>query len=243
MIPLLIATARSGSSIISNLMYQLGKNEIGYKNYLNEFFTVTQLYKPSYQTIDNIIQQIECPRVNCIWYDSARKERLKRLELIKHDACYALKVFPEDLEPEILDFIEKNYTIIGLERRDKENQFISFNHMMNTNVASYNVNDNTVINSVRVEIKHLIPFIQHITNFRKLQKTLKFPIIYYEDFTKAENKSKFLCDHFGIKYNPTELIIESKETPYIKSKKEIIENEKEWNIIRLNLEKLSSILE
>ena len=238
MIPLLIATARSGSSIISNLMYQLGKNEIGYKNYLNEFFTVTQLYKPLYQTIDNIIQQIECPRVNHIWYDSARKERLKRLELIKNDACYALKVFPEDLEPEILDFIEKNYTIIGLERRDKEDQFISFSHMLTTNVAAFSKDDTSIINSIKVNRKHLGPFIAHIKNFKRLQNILQFPVMYYEDYYNAVDKQEFLCSNFELEVKPIELILESKETPYILNKEEIIENKKEWAEMKIILKKL-----
>lgn len=238
MIPLLISTARTGSSIISNLMYQLGKEQIGYKNYLNEFFTVTELYKPLYQVIDNVITQIECHRINSVWYTSAREERLKRLDLIQYDPYYALKIFPEDLEPEILDFIKRNYKIIGLERKDKEDQFISFSHMLTTNVAAFSKDDTTIINSIKVNRNHLGPFIAHIKNFKRLQNILQFPIMYYEDYYNAINKQEFLCSNLGIAVKPIELIVESKETPYLLNKEDIIENKKEWAEMKIILKKL-----
>lgn len=238
MIPLLISTARTGSSIISNLMYQLGKEQIGYKNYLNEFFTVTELYKPLYQVIDNVITQIECHRINSVWYTSAREEKLKRLDLIQHDPCYALKIFPEDLEPEILDFIKRNYKIIGLERKDKEDQFISFSHMLTTNVAAFSKDDTSIINSIKVNRNHLGPFISHIKNFKRLQNILQFPVMYYEDYYNAVDKQEFLCSNFELEVKPIELILESKETPYILNKEEIIENKKEWAEMKIILKKL-----
>lgn len=238
MIPLLISTARTGSSIISNLMYQLGKEQIGYKNYLNEFFTVTELYKPLYQVIDNVITQIECHRTNSVWYTSAREEKLKRLDLIQHDPCYALKIFPEDLEPEILDFIKRNYKIIGLERKDKEDQFISFSHMLTTNVAAFSKDDTSIINSIKVNRNHLGPFISHIKNFKRLQNILQFPVMYYEDYYNAVDKQEFLCSNFELEVKPIELILESKETPYILNKEEIIENKKEWAEMKIILKKL-----
>lgn len=232
MIPLLFATARSGSSIISYLMYELGKNQVGYKNYLNEFFTVNELFKPTYETINNVITQTACPRINIKWFNSDREERLKRLDMISDDPNYALKVFPEDLEPEIIDFIKKHYRIIGLERRDKEDQFISFSHMLSTNIAAYSRDDPTIINSIKIDKKHLSSFISHIRKFKHLQSELEFPVIYYEDFINETDKLKFIADNFGLAYQTLSIDIDSKETPYIANKKEIIENVDDWKIIR-----------
>ena len=232
MIPLLLATARTGSSIISNLMYQLGKNQVGYKNYLNEFFTVNELFKPTYEIINNVITQTSCPRLNSKWFVSAREERLSRLMMIADNPKYALKVFPEDLEPEILDFIKKHYKIIGLERRDKEDQFISFSHMLSTNIAAYSRDDPTVINSIKIDKKHLSSFISHIRKFKRLQSELEFPVIYYEDFINETDKIKFIADNFNLDYKTLSIDIDSKETPYTADKKEIIENVDDWKIIR-----------
>lgn len=236
MIPLLLATARTGSSIISNLMYQLGKNQVGYKNYLNEFFTVNELFKPTYEIINNVITQTSCTRLNSKWFVSAREERLSRLMMIADDPKYALKVFPEDLEPEILDFIKKHYKIIGLERLDKEDQFISFSHMLSTNIAAYSRNDSTVVDSIKIDKKHISSFVSHIKKFQDLQYKLDFPVIYYEDFINETDKIKFIADNFGLDYKILSVDIDSKETPYTADKKEIIENVDDWKLIRCALE-------
>lgn len=241
MIPILIATARSGSSIISNLMYQIGKDSYGYKNYLNEFFTVTELFQTMYEVKEGIICQSRSIRKNEKWFNSARDEKLQRLELIKTDPLYAIKVFAEDIEPEILTFLKENFKPVYLERKNKVDQFLSFTHMLSTNTAAYDVNSDTRIDKIFVEKKHIPLFLQHIKNFYRLRQQLPstYPTMYYEDFMASEDQTEFIKNYFSIENYNERPFINSKSTPYDSFPESLIVNKQDWQIVKNLIEKLS----
>ena len=237
MIPCIIATARTGSSYISYLMYEIGKDKFQYKNYLNEYFTVQELFQADYEKIDNVVQLIFSKRTNAKWFDDARKIKLDRLNLLKNDTSYAFKIFAEDIEPEIDNYITKNFTPIFLERRNKIDQFISFSHMLSTNTASYDIDDNAVINEITVKQEHIQLFFNHIKNYTRYKNNYKgrSKTLYYEDFMNSEDQIEFIAKILNVVNFPEDIFFNSKKTPYIDEPESLIANKTEWACIKMIL--------
>jgi len=234
MIPCIIATARTGSSYISYLMYEIGKDKFQYKNYLNEYFTVQELFQADYEKIDNVVQLIFSKRTNSKWFDDARKIKLDRLNLLKNDTSYAFKIFAEDIEPEIDNYITKNFTPIFLERRNKIDQFISFSHMLSTNTASYNVDDSTLVNEITVKQEHVHLFLNHIKKYTRYKNDYKgiYKTLYYEDFMNSEDQIEFIAKILNVVNFPEDIFSNSKKTPYIDEPESLIVNKAEWARIK-----------
>jgi len=232
--PIIVTTPRSGSTLITDLLGNLAKQHSGYKNTLQEYFTITELYNPEYSRINDIVYCTKLDRKLEFWYDNKRDEILKRLALVNNDHNYMIKLFSEDIEPEVQTMIDDNYDIIYLERRDKLSQYISYMNMIGTNIAHHTV-DSKSIGKIIYWTKFRDEFIRINDNYFKYKKNhpSKYPTIYYEDFIEqgSDEDSLIRLLNLDIKvYN--KLSVKTIPTPYESELESLILNKQEWLLDR-----------
>lgn len=245
MSPCIIATARSGSSYISYLMYKIGKDQYKFKNYLNEYFTISKKFISDYEVVNSIVERKYKIRVNEQWFENSRMIRLERLKLLQGKGVYAFKFFAEDIEPEINEYIIQNHQPIFLERKDKISQFISYSHMITTNVGSYYHGENKIIDQIVIDPSHLPHFLEHQKVYRNYKRNFKgsYKTLYYEDFMDSVDKIDFVKNLIEVnEFDANHIDVGSIKTPYINRDVEaLITNKYVWEKIKFKLQKEFSI--
>jgi hypothetical protein len=235
--PILFTMPRTGSTVVTRLLGNLAEQHYNYANTLIEYFLVAMQYRAEFKEDSNgIVRTMSYVRNNppTQWFENKRQVILDRLELLG-DKLYMIKIFPMDLEPEVIEYM-KNYDIIYLERRNKIHQLLSFLNMEQTNIAEYKKGDkevNTIIYyppNVDVFFNvHYYPYLE----FKKNNPS-KYPTIYYEDFMELGGDEQSLIKLLNIDikdYKPqtSEFTI----TPYTSENLEdLILNKKDWNVDR-----------
>lgn len=242
MVPILVTSARTGSTIILDIIYTLFKDKFNLKNNLGEFFNIYKSFKTEYKIIDGNICITGSIKTDTKWFTSHRLEQLKRLDMIKEDKNYLIKLFP-NIELEVADFIKKNYFPIYLERKSKVKQFLSYQNLMDDNVAHYSINDTTTVESISINKLNLNSFIQHIHDYYKIKNQWPslYSTIYYEDFIKASDKKLFLSTILNIDTDK-DISIKTKPTPYIDDPEKIIDNPIMWEEMKVELLNMLKIL-
>lgn len=228
--PIIVTTPRSGSTLITDLLGNLAKQFSGYKNTLQEYFTITELYNPEFKRINDVVYCTKLDRKLEVWYDNKRTEILKRLNLLNNDHNYMIKLFSEDIEQEVQDMIDNHYDIIYLERRDKLSQYISYMNMIGTNVA-HHTKDSDNVKQIIYWSKFRDEFLQINDNYFKYKKKYpsKYPTIYYEDFIIKGSNEKALIDILGLDLTEfNNLEVKTIPTPYLSDLESLILNKKEW---------------
>jgi len=232
--PIIVTTPRSGSTLITDLLGNIAKEHAGYKNTLQEYFTITELYYPEFKLINDTVYCTSVDRKLEVWYDDKRTEILKRLSLLNNDHNYMIKLFSEDIEPEVQSMIDGNYDIIYLERRDKLSQYISYMNMIGTNIAHHTDSSNKV-KSIIYWSKFRDEFIHINDNYfkYKTEHPSKFPTIYYEDFIDGGSDEEALLRLLNLDlkvYN--KLDVKTIPTPYENDLESLILNKKDWLLDR-----------
>ena len=227
--PIIVTTPRTGSNLVCEMMWSIARENFRHKNNLYEYFTVTDLYKCTYKKVENCIRIDQFDRVKQSWFNTRREEMLKRLALLEDDYRYTMKVFPTELEPEILQAIQDHYNIIFLERRDKLRQLLSFSTMMLTNTSHYKTADKPV-DRVIYNAELTKTFFNMLEGYFKFKQANTGPTLYYEDFIQAGGDEAALINLLDLpavnsfKLNPRFI-----PTPYVSDNMEdMIVNKEEW---------------
>jgi len=196
--PILFTTPRTGSTLICNLLA-----DIFSKENLNEFFHFGVIPPVDYQRINNrVVTKYFENHINNPWGENLKEERLRRLDLIKGDYNYLIKIFGEPLETEILSEIKNNYNIIYLERKDKIKQILSFATVLNTKRSHYD-NNHKKINSIIYKPEAAEVIVGHINMYKNFKSSFpsKYPTLYYEDFVELGANHFALTSLLKIPFN------------------------------------------
>lgn len=228
--PIVITTPRSGSNLFCQMLGNLAKQHYGYKDNLYEVFTVIPLFKGGFIKVDGCIKSTGIERTGVKWYESAREEKLKRLQLFENDHNYLMKVFPSDLEPEIEDMIHNNYDCIYLERKDKVGQLLSLFGLFQTNVSHHKDNSKQ-INEIYYDKKITEDFIAAVAKYNRFKASCpsKYPTVYYEDFIANGGNELAVIQLLNL---PISVYIPEQAatipTPYLSNIESLIVNKDEW---------------
>ena len=236
--PFLVTTPRTGSTIIQSLLCNLSIQKFGYKGNLNEPFTITELFKATYERIDDVVKTTKYERVGKKWFDNKRDIKLNFIDLIKDDHSYMMKLFPIDMEPELLELIENNYDVICLERADKVHQALSWVLLWETNKAHYRVTDNHVISSVTYNPFHANEMLRHLQAYQEFKNTFSKPykVLVYEDFMALGGNEDALIKLLDLPIdNYTKMQMVTKPSPYLDNLENLISNKEEWFADKENL--------
>lgn len=229
--PILVTTPRSGSTLIESLLFNIARQKFGYKNDLLEPFTITELFKAEYVRENDIVRIDKFQRVGTKWFDDKRQVKLDFLNLIKDDYNYMMKLFPIDMEPEIMDMLLNHMDVICLERRDKLHQALSWVLLWETNKAHYKKSDPQTVKSMRYVPFHAKEMVRHLKAYKEFKETYTgyYDVLVYEDFMEngANEDALIKLLNLPVKdYIKSE--IDTKPTPYEKSLEDMIINKDEW---------------
>lgn len=227
--PIIVTTPRTGSNLVCEMLWSVSRENFRHKNNLYEYFTVTDLYKCTYKKVENCIRIDQFERVKQAWFNTRREEMLKRLALLEDDYRYTMKVFPTELEPEILDTIQEHYNIIYLERQDKVRQLLSFSTMMLTNTSHYKTAEKPV-DRVIYSATLTKMFFHMLEGYYKFKKANAGPTLYYEEFIQAGGNEDALITLVKLPaVNSTKIDPRFVPTPYVSNNMEdMIVNKDEW---------------
>ena len=227
--PIIVTTPRTGSNLVCEMLWSVSRENFRHKNNLYEYFTVTDLYKCTYKKVENCIRIDEFDRVKQAWFNTRREEMLKRLALLEDDYRYTMKVFPTELEPEVLQAIQDHYNIIFLERRDKLRQLLSFSTMMKTNTSHYKTADKAV-DRVIYDAELTKVFFNMLEGYFKFKAANTGPTLYYEDFIQQGGNEAALISLLDLPaVNSFKLNPRFVPTPYVSdSMEDMVVNKDEW---------------
>ena len=256
--PIIITTPRTGSTLVCELLFNIAAHRFKYKNNLGEYFTITTLYKANYQKVNGLIRSMDGQRSDYdrskATYDSddikltalklaERSTILHRIELLRNDPLYMIKLFSSDFTPEVLDFVTKTYDMVYLERKNKVKQFLSFLGLVQTNTSHYTKESPRAVLKIIYDTKWAKQFVQLDKLYQDCKHQHPGPVLYYEDFIAAGADESALIELLdlsvtGIK-NKT---IQTVPTPYTTDIEDLVVNKEEWlrdrddflNQLRLN---------
>jgi len=230
--PVLIATPRTGSTVMVKMLYNIARHKFGSKNYLNQYLTVTPHYREKFDKIGGVIQSLSYVREknkfleDHLYRDTITKNRLKLLE---GDTKYTTKVFTQDFNGETYEFFRKHFDFIFLERRDRLAQLLSFCTMMETNKFEFRAGEE--ITKGYFSFSECMTFFGILMHYKKI-KTLNpnAPVIYYEDFMLSGGDIKALLKLLGLPQEeiPEAIKIDTIPTPYPANIEDILVNKEEW---------------
>lgn len=213
------------------MLFNLSKQYFGYKENLFEPFTITELFKANYERIENSVKLTKFERLGYKWFDDKRTIKTKFVNLIKNDHNYMMKLFPIDIEPEIIDMLETDFDVICLERRDKLHQVLSWILLWETNIAHYKIDDNRTVKTITYNPFHAREMIRHLKAYTEFKRSFKRPykLLIYEDFMELGGNEDALIKLLDLPiYDYIKLDIPTKPTPYERRLEDMINNKEEW---------------
>lgn len=228
--PILITTPRTGSNIICQKIFNISKLNFDYISNLNEFFNVNSIIQKKYFLKNSIIHQTEAIRVYSDWAkDEKIKIQLERLEMLKINSNYMIKLFPINIHQNIEEFITKEYDLIFLERKDKIKQFLSYLSLFSEPKKSHNEKNNPyIVKKIKFSYERLHEFLYMQKEYNKFKEKYKGETLYYEDLENSMTE-----ENISHALNWTDLKIINHEsqfqkTNYIDNIENLIENNDEW---------------
>ena len=184
--PVLISMPRCGSTVTGKMLYNISHHRYGSKNYLNQYTTVLPQYYSEFERRDGRIQQVTYRREKNGFvkeFENRAAVIHERVQLLQGDTRYTMKLFADDLTPEILEFLQAHYDFIFLERRDTLAQVLSYSTMMVTNRHEYRQVDQ--FPHSYFDIRHCLLFLNYMIQYKRIKKqNPDAKVIYYEDLMK-----------------------------------------------------------
>jgi hypothetical protein len=225
--PIIICTTpRTGANLVCQ---QLGA--FGYKNTLYEFFGVQLAYESEFRRINDRIEITKYEPRDTPWYTSKREVQLERLKLLDNDYNYMIKFFPFELEPEAIELIKENYSIVYLERRNRLDQFLSWLAMTTTKKSHYRVTDNEAVEEIvysKSYANYFIDWLKAYDSFKQ-DNPSAHPILYYEDYIEQGSNEQALVKLLNLPIQVTTLAKSfTKPTPYKLTPEQLIVNQSDW---------------
>ena len=230
--PVLISMPRCGSTVTGKMLYNISHHRYGSKNYLNQYTTVLPQYYSEFERRDGRIQQVTYRREKNGFFKEFENRAAvihERVQLLQGDTRYTMKLFADDLTPEILEFLQAHYDFIFLERRDTLAQVLSYSTMMVTNRHEYRQVDQ--FPHSYFDIRHCLLFLNYMIQYKRIKKqNPDAKVIYYEDLMKLGGNTAALQQLLGLPVEavPETLAIDTVPTPYKVDLEDLLINRTEW---------------
>lgn len=232
--PIIVTLPRTGSTLITELLGSIAMEHYGYKNILQEYFSINTLYRQIFErNSDDVIVSTYFNRVFGNYFTSQQieLEKIKRINLIGNDYQYMIKLIVHGPIGMPLQNFIKNYDIIYLERKDKLRQYISHMHMSGTNIAHYTKNSKNIKQIVYWKNLRDDFLTSHkiYHEYKKLNPS-KYPILYYEDFIAHGSDRQALIKLLNLDITvDNNYKVNTVPSPYISENiEDLILNKKEW---------------
>ena len=230
--PVLISMPRCGSTVTGKMLYNIAHHRYGSKNYLNQYTTVLPQYYSEFERRDGRIQQVTYRREKNGFFKEFENRAAvihERVQLLQGDTRYTMKLFADDLTPEILEFLQAHYDFIFLERRDTLAQVLSYSTMMVTNRHEYRQVDQ--FSHSYFDIRHCLLFLNYMIQYKRIKKqNPAAKVIYYEDLMELGGNTAALQQLLGLPVEPVPaaLAIDTVPTPYKSDLEDLLINRDEW---------------
>lgn len=241
--PVLIATPRTGSTVICKMLFNIAHHKFGSKAHLNQFLTISPHYKEMFDKKDGMIQSVSYVRQKDAFfkeYENRAMITTKRLKLMENDIKYTTKVFSLDFVPETYTFFKKNFDFVFIERRNKLEQLLSFSTMMTTNKHEFRDGEDFGPNSY-FSFDHALTFFIQQAHYLKIKKmSPDAPVIYYEDFMQLGGNTQALQTLLGLPIEdiPETIKIDTIPTPHSNNLEDLLINKEEWLLHKHTIAKL-----
>lgn len=242
--PIIVTTPRTGSTLVCQLLFNIAAQKFKFKNNLDEYFTITTLYDSEYNKVNGIIRllhysksdfdrKLAVKETDDVLLTKKKEENkqtiLDRIELLRDDPNYMIKLFSSDFTPDILKFVSETYDIVYLERKDKIKQFLSFLGLVQTNTAHYKENSPIAVDQIIYSSSWAEEFIKLDKAYQDFKNRQPGKVLYYEDFmAKGSNESALveLLDLSVVNVRSKNVI--TVPTPYPKDLEELVVNKTDW---------------
>ena len=230
---MLAATPRSGSTVIQELFYGMGRDLFGYQADLRQYFTVIPEIKTTYQVDEaGVITYGGRTEWHGEWCD-VRVEKPRRLAMLESSPHrYLIKFFPSDVIrwPAIMDHISRNYRPLYIDRRDRLRQFISYITRMQIRRSHFAVGAQDRVGRLVVyRQEDLDHFCYIIDCFNRYRSANPGRTIFYEDFMAQGGDARALAHLAGIPLPEDGVPLPSTmPTPYEGSHEGVLINADEW---------------
>jgi hypothetical protein len=229
--PILIASPRTGSTIIGKQIGDLAEQWWGYKNYLAEYFSVG-LVKSSIVEKEGILHVVFQGYDNNkgVWHEDL-DERIRRRELLNGKTEYMIKMLPGNFDDWTIPWIKENWNPIFLERRNKLDQLLSYLAFRSTNIGHYRKDSNKVVSEFDYKWEWVDEFFWSLNKFNQIKSQLTGPTIYYEDWLEEGGDQSALIkllNWSNKQYTPMPEM--GKPTPYTNIPEHLIRNKTDWNL-------------
>lgn len=241
--PILIATPRSGSTIIGEQIGNLAEQWWGYKNYLHEYFSVSPYYRSEITKAGKMLFFEYLGPAPANWCTDPKKERLRRKDLIGTDTNYMIKCLPGNFaEGWLTNWIKENYnTPIFLDRRDRFNQLMSWMAFRTVKVSHWHRDSENRIQSIDYKPEYVEEFVEMIKTFKKIRSEFENPVtIYYEDWMNGGSSQRALIKMLGWDETKTfvKMITTTQSTPYVGNVDNMVTNKFEWSPVKFTIQKM-----
>jgi hypothetical protein len=241
--PVLIATPRTGSTVVCKMLFNIAHHKFASKAHLNQFITISPHYKEIFEKKDGIIQTSSYVRQKDAFfneYDNRAHITTKRIKLMENDVKYTTKVFSLDFVPETYNFFKNNFDFIFIERRNKLEQLLSFSTMMTTNKHEFKNGESFGPNSY-FSFEHALAFFIQQAHYLKIKKmSPESPVVYYEDFMQLGGDTHALQKLLGLPEEeiPETIKIDTIPTPLQNNLEDLLINKEEWLLHKNTIAKL-----
>jgi len=228
--PILIASPRTGSTIIGKQIGDLAEQWWGYKNYLYEYFSIGKFFKSEAVIVDGVLHNKIIGPTTEFWADP-EQERLHRLKLIGNDYNYMIKLMPFNFDSWTVDWVKGHWNPVFLERRNKLDQLLSYFAFRTSNISHYAKESTAVVDEIDYKWEWAADFLAEMTQYNKIKSQLAGPTIYYEDWLEAGADQQAvikLLNWPDATYVPMPEM--GKLTPYTNIPEYLIRNKTDWNL-------------
>ena len=228
--PILIASPRTGSTIIGKQISNLAEQWWGYKNYLYEYLSIGKFFKSEAVVVDGVLHNKIIGPTTEFWTDP-ESERLHRVKLLDNDYNYMIKLMPFNFDSWTVDWVKDHWNPVFLERRNKLDQLLSYLAFRTSNISHYAKESTAVVDEIYYKWEWAADFFNELTQYNKIKAQLVGATIYYEDWLEAGADQQAvikLLNWPNSEYTPMPDM--GKQTPYTNIPEYLIRNKTDWNL-------------
>jgi hypothetical protein len=230
--PIILTLPRTGSTIITKLLFNIAHHLYGSKNYLNQYTCVIPDYIEHFDRVDGVIKSVYY-EVNKDSFKKRTFHREKivrdRIKLMGEDVKYTTKIFATDLSAASYIFFKNNFDFIFLERRDKISQLLSYCTMTETNKSEYR--NGETLEETYFNFDMCMSYFHQLRRYAFYKRiNPEAPVIIYEDFMNLGGDTAALQKLLNLPVEdiPQTLKIDTIPTPYNKNIEDLLVNKNEW---------------
>jgi hypothetical protein len=226
----LIATPRTGSTVIGEYLTGLARQWWGCKGWLNEYFAVNQNLITRAKIIQDRVVLEHQQYVDRPWCADPAQERLIRKQFLDNDPNYVLKFLPGQFDSWTVPWIKEQYTPIFLERRNKTKQLLSWLAAKQVGVWYWHDRANQPVTNIAYDEQLAVQLIWCLREYNSIkQQFADARTIYYEDWLAQGADQQALIDLLGFDNKEyVSMQTDSVNTPYEDDPEDMILNDSVW---------------